>query len=69
MSDDKKLKYFSKINKTSHLKMTHNISKKESNSLYSVIKFVHDTFTEHKIAYWVTGGTLLGAIRHRGVIP
>ena len=31
--------------------------------------YVHNQLTKHKIQYWVTGGTLLGAIRHGGLIP
>ena len=49
--------------------MSGNITKKESNQLYSLVKFIHDTLTKHNIAYWVTGGTLLGAVRHGGLIP
>jgi len=50
-------------------KMPGNITKKESKSLYMAIKFIHDVFTYHKIRYWLTFGTLLGAVRHGGVIP
>jgi hypothetical protein len=30
---------------------------------------IHNLFENHNIVYWITGGTLLGAIRHRGIIP
>jgi hypothetical protein len=46
-----------------------NISKSQSNYLYKLIKFVHDILIKNKISYWVTGGSLLGAVRHHGVIP
>lgn len=46
-----------------------NITKKQSNSLYKMMKFTHDLLGKHKIDYWITGGTLLGAIRHSGLIP
>ena len=45
------------------------ISKSESNSLYRTLKFIHDTFVKRKIDYWITGGNLLGAMRHGGLIP
>lgn len=45
------------------------ITKSQANELYKTLKFVHDTFTKHKIRYFMVGGTLLGAIRHNGVIP
>lgn len=33
------------------------------------MKDIHDVMTEVGIDYWVDGGTLLGAIRHKGLIP
>jgi len=45
------------------------ITKKQSNMLYRTLKFIHDIFTEYGIAYFMVGGTLLGAIRHHGIIP
>lgn len=47
----------------------HNISVREANTLYRTMATIHDIFTKHKIPYWVTGGTLLGAVRHGGMIP
>src|SRR6185295_19115650 len=37
--------------------------------LYQLMKDVHDLFTIHKLEYWIQGGTLLGAVRHKGIIP
>ena len=54
---------------TGHSGKRHNITLKEAERLYKTIKLLHDLFTENEISYWVTGGTLIGAIRHRGVIP
>jgi hypothetical protein len=45
------------------------INKDQSDSLYKMMKFVHDTFVENEIGYWLVGGTLLGAVRHGGIIP
>jgi len=46
-----------------------NITKKQSDNLYRMLSFIHKTFTLYNIEYWVTAGTLLGAIRHNGLIP
>ena len=32
-------------------------------------KDTHEIFLKHGIEYWIDGGTLLGAVRHGGVIP
>ncbi len=45
------------------------ITKKQSDSLYRLMKFIHDVCVEHNIQYWIIGGTLLGAVRHQGLIP
>ena len=46
-----------------------NITRTQSNRLYKTIKDIHDIFTKNNIPYWVTGGTLMGALRHNGLIP
>lgn len=38
-------------------------------NLYQVMKDVHDILTKHKIPYRIEAGTLLGAVRHQGIIP
>lgn len=45
------------------------ITKKQSDDLYRLLKFIHDTLVDNGITYWIIGGTLLGAIRHQGLIP
>lgn len=49
-------------------KKIQSLSRDESNSLYRTLKFIHDTFVKKDISYFITGGTLLGAIRHGGPI-
>ena len=37
--------------------------------LYQMLKDVHEVFVKHGVKYWIDGGTLLGAVRHGGIIP
>lgn len=37
--------------------------------LYQTMKDVHDVLTYYGVTYWVDSGTLLGAVRHKGIIP
>jgi hypothetical protein len=37
--------------------------------LYNLIEYFDNFCTKNKIEYWISAGTLLGAIRHKGFIP
>lgn len=37
--------------------------------LYDIMMRIDKVFQEHNILYWGTCGTLLGAVRHRGLVP
>ena len=37
-------------------------------AIYQLMKDVHDLLTHFKINYWIQGGTLLGALRHGGLM-
>jgi phosphorylcholine metabolism protein LicD len=37
--------------------------------LYQLMYDMHRLFEKHGISYWIIGGTALGAVRHRGIIP
>lgn len=38
-------------------------------ALYQMMKDVHEVFVDNNLEYWIDGGTLLGAVRHQGLIP
>lgn len=38
-------------------------------NLYQLMKDVHEIFEKHHLTYWIESGTLLGAVRHKGLIP
>jgi lipopolysaccharide cholinephosphotransferase len=38
-------------------------------NIYQIMKDTHEILTKHNITYWLDSGTLLGAIRHKGLIP
>jgi lipopolysaccharide cholinephosphotransferase len=37
--------------------------------IYSMIKVIHDIFEKESIEYYIIGGTLIGSVRHGGLIP
>ena len=37
--------------------------------LYKMMNLVHEVLLKNDISYYANGGTLLGAIRHKGIIP
>ena len=51
---------------TNHLKFTDATTVKR---VYAIARVVDETFKEAGIHYWATGGTLLGCVRHQGLIP
>jgi len=53
---DKQVKYYS-------------ISEDKALKLYQLMKDTHDILVKHKIDYWIDNGTLLGAVRNKGIIP
>ncbi len=44
------------------------VSQEQVNGLYQLMKDVHDLFALYNIEYWIQGGTLLGSLRHQGLM-
>lgn len=42
---------------------------REQENLYELLIFFDGVCREYGLRYWITGGTLLGAVRHKGFIP
>lgn len=57
------------IRTTTHARAMQSMNSKESHCLYQTFKDIHDVFKKNGVTYWVTCGTLLGAERHKGLIP
>jgi lipopolysaccharide cholinephosphotransferase len=45
------------------------ITQNQVNDLYDMFAHLVKNLNKYAIAWWVKGGTLLGAIRHKGIIP
>ncbi|MGL4226192.1 MAG: LicD family protein [Rickettsia sp.] len=45
------------------------ISETKAIALYQLMKDTHELLGKNNINYWIDGGTLLGAVRHQGIIP
>lgn len=45
------------------------IDQNQVNEIYQLIKYIHCIFAKTNTKYTVIGGTLLGCIRHKGLIP
>jgi lipopolysaccharide cholinephosphotransferase len=45
------------------------INPKEAGLIYQMLKITDALLTKHDIPYWIDGGTVLGAVRHKGLIP
>jgi len=50
-------------------KSVSNTSSSHVIQLYQMMKDTHEIFVKYGIEYWIHGGTLLGAVRHGGMIP
>ncbi len=47
----------------------YHMSDEDSKRLYSLLDKIDHLFTAHGITYWAGRGTLLGAVRHGGIMP
>jgi|WetSurMetagenome_2_1015567.scaffolds.fasta_scaffold239615_2 lipopolysaccharide cholinephosphotransferase len=45
------------------------VRSRDVTTIYKLLYLLDKIFRENKIEYWIEGGTLLGAVRHKGLIP
>ena len=45
------------------------VDPKIAGQIYHMLRITDLLFQEHNIPYWIDGGTVLGAVRHKGLIP
>jgi hypothetical protein len=45
------------------------LSEASAHKLYQIMQVTHEVFGELGITYWADGGTALGAVRNRGIVP
>ena len=51
------------------MKSNYILDENTKDTLLFLLKNVSKELTKHDIQYWIDGGTLLGAVRHKGIIP
>lgn len=56
-------------NEVTHDKRFKNVDQEIVNEIYSLLDIIDKILTKNKIDYWMDGGTYLGAVRHKGLIP
>ena len=52
-----------------HFKRRSRRKELKAKELYEIMDYVDKIFSHYKIPYWLCGGSLLGACRHKGIIP
>lgn len=45
------------------------LTTEESHKIYDLMQRIDEVFNKNQLTYWATAGTLLGAVRHQGLIP
>ena len=51
------------------MKNKYGIEQNDIDRLYTLLEFSHNFLKKHKIQYFIDSGTLLGAVRHKSIIP